>query len=89
MGYTGTECSIAGRRPMMKLILYRQDDAWWVRFEGSMALPFKHLDTVIDHLQRKYPEAEIVKREPVECGTEDEKPKLKLVSSKPWWKEQL
>ena len=63
----------------MKLIVFRQDNAWWVRFEGSMALPFKHLDTVIDHLQRKYPNAEIVMPEPL-CGTREEKPNhLKLV----------
>ena len=62
----------------MKLRIYRQDNAWWVSFEGSMPLPFKHLDTVIDHLQRKYPEAEIVEPEAL-CGTREEKPDLKIV----------
>ena len=52
----------------MKLVLYRHENAWWVSFEGSMPLPFKHLDTVIDHLQRKYPEAEIVEPEPLWHG---------------------
>jgi hypothetical protein len=64
----------------MKLRIYRQDNAWWVGFEGKMALPFKHLDTVIDHLQRRYPEAEIVKPE-LRCGTKGEGPELKLVKS--------
>jgi hypothetical protein len=67
----------------MKIRIYRQDNAWWVSFEGSMALPFKHLDTVIDHLQRKYPGAEIVESEPTRCQISEErlKPDLKLVKS--------
>ena len=44
-----------------------------------MAIPFKHLDTVIDHLQRKYPGAEIVEPEAL-CGTREERPNhLKIV----------
>jgi hypothetical protein len=39
----------------MDIRIYRHGNAWHVSFDGSMALPFKHLDTVIDHLQRKYP----------------------------------
>jgi hypothetical protein len=62
----------------MKLVIFRQDNAWHVSFEGSMALPFKHLDRAIDYLQRKYPDAEIVMPEQV-CGTKEEKPELKLV----------
>jgi hypothetical protein len=61
----------------MKLVVFRHENAWWVRFDGSMALPFRHLDTVIDHLQRKYPGAEIVEPEAI-CGTREE-PYLKLV----------
>lgn len=46
-----------------------------------MLMPFKHLDTVIDHLQRKYPGAEIVEPEPLmcQCSEEPMKPDLKLV----------
>jgi hypothetical protein len=51
----------------MKIRMFRHENAWWVSFEGSMPLPFKHLDTVIDHLQRKYPDAEIVMPEPTRC----------------------
>jgi hypothetical protein len=63
----------------MKLVLFRHENAWHVRFEGSMALPFKHLDTAVEFLRRKYPEAEIVEPEAI-CGTSWEKPNhLKLV----------
>lgn len=67
----------------MKIRIYRQDNAWHVSFEGSMPMPFKHLDTVIDHLQRKYPGAEIVMPEPLPCHIDEEpmKPNLKLVKS--------
>jgi hypothetical protein len=80
-GFWSKTCVAAFGSPEMKLIVFRQDNAWWVSFEGSMALPFKHLDTVIDHLQRRYPEAEIVMPEPMICGTEEERPNLKLVKS--------
>ena len=59
--------TIARWRRSMKLRIYRQDNAWHVSFEGSMLMPSKHLDTVIDHLQRKYPGAEIVEPEPLMC----------------------
>ena len=67
----------------MKIRIYRQDNAWWVRFEGSMAMPFKHLDMVRDYLQRKYPGAEIVEPEPLPCQISEEplKPELKLVKT--------
>jgi hypothetical protein len=67
----------------MKIRIYRQDNAWYVSFEGSMAMPFKHLDTVIEHLQRKYPGAEIVEPEPLPCQIHEEemKPDLRLVKS--------
>jgi hypothetical protein len=67
----------------MKLVMFRHENAWWVSFEGSMAMPFKHLDTVIDYLQRKYPGAEIVMPEPLRCQRSEEplKPDLKLVKS--------
>jgi hypothetical protein len=67
----------------MKLRIYRQDNAWYVSFEGSMAMPFKHLDTVRDYSQKKYPGAEIVEPEPELCRCPDEgmKPDLKLVTS--------
>jgi hypothetical protein len=63
----------------MKLILSRHENAWWASFE--MALPFKHLDAVIDHLQRKYPGAEIVMPEATRCQCSEEwlKPDLRLV----------
>ena len=65
----------------MKLVIFRQDNAWHVSFEGSMAVPFKHLDTVIDQLQRKYPGAEIVMPEATRCQCSEEclKPELHLV----------
>jgi hypothetical protein len=67
----------------MKIRIYRQDNAWWVGFEGAMPMPFKHLDTVIDHLQRRYPGAEIVMPEATRCQCSEEtlKPDLRLVKS--------
>ena len=63
---------------LMKLIIYRQDNAWHVSFEGSMMIPFKHLDRVIDYLQRRYPGAKIEMPEPI-CGTREERPNLRIV----------
>ena len=65
----------------MKLVMFRHENAWWVRFEGSMAMPFKHLDRVIDYLQRKYPGAEIEMPEPTRCQISEErlKPDLRIV----------